>query len=259
MSWFCFGRDPKGTNYFGQMNVAIDLGNTRAKAALFEGSQLLELVEGIPAGALPEWVAAKGAGAAIIGSVNAAAEELQAAITPFCPCMVLHPQLPVPVQKLYRTPETLGADRLAAAVGGWMYGKGRPVLVVDAGTCLTYDYVDGEGRYLGGAISPGLYMRLKAMHTFTARLPLLNHLPLQNPLVGQTTEESMLSGAAHGICAEIEGMAQKFKAEAGLAHILICGGDAKFFETKIKQPIFVVPELVLIGLNEILRYNAPEI
>lgn len=242
------------------MNVAIDLGNTRAKAALFKDGQLLEVVEGILPAALPEWVATKGGAAAIIGSVNAAAEELQAAISPVCKCLILHPQLPVPLQKLYRTPETLGADRLAAAVGGWVYSTGKPVLVIDAGTCLTYDYVDGAGRYLGGAISPGLQMRLKAMHTFTARLPLLTHLPQQNtPLVGQSTEESMLSGAAHGICAEIEGMALKFKAEAGLTHILICGGDAKFFETKIKQPIFVVPELVLLGLNEILRYNAPYI
>ncbi len=241
------------------MNVAIDLGNSRAKAALFEGNQLREVVEGILPAALPEWVAAKGARAAIIGSVNASAEELQAAISPFCDCLILHPDLPVPVQKLYRTPETLGADRLAAAVGGWAYSKGKPVLVIDAGTCLTYDYVDGAGCYLGGAISPGLQMRLKAMHTFTARLPLLTHLPPQTPLVGQSTEESMLSGAANGICAEIEGMALKFKAEAGLAHILICGGDAKFFETKIKQPIFVLPELVLVGLNEILRYNAPYI
>ena len=241
------------------MNVAIDLGNTRAKAGLFSGNFLQEVVEFSQPERIPLWIAEKKAGMAIIGSVNAPTESLQAEIESVCPCLVLNPSLPVPLQKRYKTPQTLGADRLAAAVGGWAYSKGKAVLVLDAGTCLTYDYVNGEGIYLGGAISPGLHMRLKALHNFTARLPLLNHLPLQIPLVGQTTEESMLSGVAHGICAEVEGMIYNFEAEAGPVQLLICGGDAKFFETKINRPIFVIPELVLLGLNEILRYNASKI
>ncbi|WP_017730307.1 type III pantothenate kinase [Nafulsella turpanensis] len=241
------------------MNVAIDLGNTRTKAALFNGTHLLEMEEGLPLEALPQWASERGAKAAIIGSVSAAAEALQAKIEKICPCLVLNPSLPVPLQKKYETPETLGADRLAASVGGWVYRKKHPVLVIDAGTCITYDFVDAEATYRGGAISPGLHMRLKALHNFTARLPLIDHVPEQNPLLGQSTGGSMLSGVVNGLSAEIEGMIRQFEADAGKADVLICGGDAKFFESKINRPIFVVPELVLIGLNEILRYNAPEI
>ena len=241
------------------MNVAIDLGNTRAKAALFDGSQLVELAEGISNEALPQWVSEKKAKAAIIGSVSAAAETLQVEIEKSCPCLMLHPNLPVPLVKKYETPETLGADRLAASVGGWILKEKQAVLVIDTGTCITYDYTDGAGNYHGGAISPGLHMRLKALHNFTARLPLIDHVPEQSPLLGQSTGGSILSGVVNGLSAEIEGMILQFEANAGTAEVLICGGDAKFFESKIKRPIFVIPELVLIGLNEILRYNAPKI
>lgn len=241
------------------MNVAIDLGNTRAKAALFEGNRLIEQAEGLLHEALPQWVAERGAKAAIIGSVSAAAEALQAEIQKSCACLVLHSSLPVPLVKKYDTPETLGADRLAASVGGWILRNRQAVLVIDAGTCITYDFTDAAGNYRGGAISPGLHMRLKAMHNFTARLPLINHVPAQNPLLGQSTGGSMLSGVVNGLSAEIEGMILQFGKKAGKADVIICGGDAKFFESKINRPIFVIPELVLIGLNEILRYNAPEI
>ena len=241
------------------MNVAIDLGNTRAKAALFDGNKLVELAEGLPYEALPQWVSERRAKAAIIGSVSATAEALQTEVERICPCLVLHPNLPVPLVKKYDTPETLGADRLAASVGGWVLQEKQAVLVIDAGTCITYDYTDGAGNYRGGAISPGLHMRLKAMHNFTARLPLVDHVPEQSPLLGQSTGGSMLSGVVNGLSAEIEGMILQFEANAGKADVIICGGDAKFFESKIKRPIFVIPELVLIGLNEILRYNAPKI
>lgn len=240
------------------MYIAIDVGNTRAKAAVFEESRLLELAEGLRPEEVLHWVRQRNPQAVIIGAVGPAAPGLQEQLSRFCPCLLLTPDLPVPVRKNYKTPETLGGDRLAGAIGGMSTFPGEAVLVIDAGTCITYDYVDGAKIYSGGAIAPGLLMRLKAMHTFTASLPLLHEVSPEVSLLGQSTKESMVSGAVHGMCAEIEGMINKFCAKFGEMRVIICGGDAKFFETKIKQSIFVIPELVLIGLNEILRYNAPD-
>ncbi len=238
------------------MNIAVDLGNTRAKTALFEEGKMLELAEGLKPEEVYSWVAARRPSAVIIASVNAQVEEMQKKLSAICPCYELRPDLPVPVKKHYRTPQTLGADRLAAVVGGNSLFPGEGVLVIDAGSCITYDYIDGGANYFGGAIAPGLQMRFKAVHNFTARLPLIDKAPENVPLLGQSTAESLASGVVNGVCAEIEGMISKIEAEYSLNRIIICGGDSKFFETKIKQPIFVIPELVLIGLNEILHYNA---
>jgi type III pantothenate kinase len=239
------------------MYIAIDVGNTRAKAAVFKEGQLEELTEGLRPEDLPVWVEKRKPEAAIIGSVNVDVSLLHEKLSTLCPCLLLSPELPVPLKKEYKTPGTLGADRLAAAVGGMSMFPQEAVMVIDAGTCITYDLVSRQKAYMGGAIAPGLLMRLKAMHNFTARLPLLVEAPPETPLLGQSTKESMESGVVHGMSAEIEGMIDKFKAEFGEMRIIICGGDSKFFETKIKQPIFVIPELVLLGLNEILQYNAP--
>lgn len=238
------------------MKVAIDIGNTRAKAALFSGKELLEIKEGIPLEEVPDWVASKNPSGAIIASVNTAVQELKERVAAVCPCLVLDPDLPVPIKKKYKSPQTLGADRLAASVGGRSIFPAEAVLVIDAGTCITYDYVSAEGIYSGGAISPGVQMRFKALHNFTAGLPLLDNVSLNVPVLGQDTAGSITSGVLHGTCAEVEEMINKFREDLGPFRTIICGGDTKFFETKIKRPIFVVPELVLIGLNEILLYNA---
>lgn len=238
------------------MNVAIDLGNTRAKVALFKGTELVELENKLKPEEVFDWVATRKPQQAIIASVNASTRELQQQLSAFCVCRELNPELPVPVKKHYETPESLGADRLAAAVGGSKLFPGEGILVIDAGSCITYDYVDEQANYLGGAISPGLQMRFKAVHNFTARLPLIEKAPEKVPVLGKNTFESLSSGVVNGACAEIEGMISRVAAENCLNRVIFCGGDAEFFETKIKQPIFVIPELVLIGLNEIIRYNA---
>ena len=238
------------------MNVAIDIGNTRAKVALFNGKELLELMEGIPVQEVPEWAEARNPSGAIIASVSSPVQEVRDRVAAICPCLVLDAQLPVPLEKQYKTPLSLGADRLAASVGAWSLFPAEAVLVIDAGTCITYDFVSAEGVYSGGAISPGLQMRFKALHNFTAGLPLLNNISSAAPVLGQDTAAAITSGVLHGACAELEEMINKFEADLGPFRTIICGGDTKFFETKIKRPIFVVPELVLIGLNEILLYNA---
>jgi type III pantothenate kinase len=128
-------------------------------------------------------------------------------------------------------------------------------LVIDLGTCITYDYIDAEKNYRGGSISPGLHMRFKAMHTFTARLPLLEPAPDEIALTGTDTKQAMQSGVINGITCEIEGIIKEYRKKFGKLHVIFCGGDATFFENKIKESIFVTPELVLVGLNWILEYN----
>ena len=240
------------------MNIAIDLGNTRTKVALFKDKALLELEERLLPEEVVDWVASRQPSGAIIASVNAPVQALKERISVICPCLVLDSLLPVPIKKLYQTPLSLGADRLAASTGAWSLFPEEAVLAIDAGTCITYDLVDIQGNYLGGAISPGLKMRYKALHNFTASLPLLDRVSLNSPVLGQNTESSITSGVVNGTIAELEGMINNFEAEFGPVRTIICGGDSKFFETKIKRPIFVVPELVLIGLNEILLYNAAD-
>jgi type III pantothenate kinase len=127
-------------------------------------------------------------------------------------------------------------------------------LVVDAGTCITCEFIDSQGKYWGGAISPGLSMRFKAMNTFTARLPLVE--PVDNPpLIGDSTVSSMQSGVIHGVVDELDGAIKRYSEKFDDLKVILTGGDCRFFENKLKASIFAVPELVLRGLNSILLYN----
>jgi type III pantothenate kinase len=237
-------------------SIAIDLGNTRAKAALFEDTKLVTLEAGLEINAIADWCKQQQAQHAIIASVGAAAEPLVASLSTIMHTLLLQPGLPLPIQVHYKTPQTLGADRIAAAVGGAAYCAGKAVLVFDAGTCLTHEFITQEGNYLGGAISPGLHMRLRAMHSFTARLPLAALLPGEEPpFTGQSTQECLQSGAYWGMLGEIESTILRYRKISPQLEVILCGGDAKTFENKLKGTIFVVSELVLFGLNEILRYN----
>ncbi len=128
------------------------------------------------------------------------------------------------------------------------------LLVIDAGTCITYEFLDDKQNYHGGAISPGVAMRFESMHTFTAKLPLVK--PLGDvPLIGNTTETCLQSGVIHGITAEIEGVIQRYLYLYPDMKIILCGGDAHFFENKVNHSIFAAPDLVLMGLNRILNYT----
>jgi type III pantothenate kinase len=191
----------------------------------------------------------------IISSVNQDAETISQLIGPFISnVFVLDHQLPVPLLNEYETPQTLGKDRLAAVAGASATHPDKDCLVIDMGTCITYDCIRADRHYLGGSISPGLRMRFKALHTFTARLPLLE--PAADArLIGKNTHDAILSGVINGIVAEIEGIISKYQTIFPKIDVIFCGGDANFFESKIKQRIFVIPELVLIGLNRILEHN----
>ncbi len=236
------------------MNLVIDYGNTRGKAALFEGFSLLEKYFFNTPAELQGWVKGKRLAHILVSSVKMPAEELLGTITHSGQGLILTSTLPLPVLNRYQTPHTLGVDRLAAACGAIQIFPSTPVLVIDAGTCINYECVDEQGQYLGGAISPGLRMRFESVHKFTARLPWV--APLADaPLVGDNTEACIQSGIGNGLIEEINGMIDRYVAKYPAMRVILCGGDAPFFENYMKHPIFVAPDLVLMGLNGILQHN----
>lgn len=161
---------------------------------------------------------------------------------------------PVPLKFDYKSMETLGTDRIAAAVGAHNMFKDTNLLIIQFGTCITMDLVDVKGTFLGGSISPGIEMRLKSMNTFTANLPLVKKKSI-GFLTGQNTEQCMLSGAINGCIAETNGIIEKYIENFSPLRTIITGGDAFFFDKKLKNRIFAVKNLVLLGLNNILNYN----
>ncbi len=154
----------------------------------------------------------------------------------------------------YTTPATLGSDRIAAVAGAYALYPGRDCLVINAGTCLTTDFISRDRIYEGGTISPGINMRFKALNAFTARLPIVEERA-PAPLAGKSTNEAIRSGILNGMTAEVGGMIDRYRAAYPDCDIIITGGDGFFFDRNLKAGIFVAPELILIGLNFILEYN----
>lgn len=244
--------------------LALDLGNTALKYGVFAAAGLQESgVLATPAQLGELWQRCQPAHA-ILASVATEAEaqpwlsELAAVLTqilPFRPGFT-----PVPVRNAYATPHTLGADRLAGGVGAAYLRPGQPTLVVDVGTALKLDFVAADGTYHGGSIAPGLWMRLRALHTFTGRLPLVElpapTAPVQ--LIGDSTASSLLSGVLNGVGAEVNGLVADYRQRYPGLGVLLTGGDVAYVHPRLAPAlglIFVVPELVLVGLDRILRYN----
>ncbi|HRY34012.1 MAG TPA: type III pantothenate kinase [Bacteroidales bacterium] len=238
--------------------LALDVGNTLVKAGVFEGKQLRTvwtertaehtkllmpiLKEGPYAGIILS---------AVTGLDRAFSDTLQEAGR----LVILDEATLLPLRNLYQTPATLGRDRLAAAVGARALFPGRAVLVIVAGTCITYDLVTARGEYLGGSIAPGIRMRFQALNTFTGQLPLLEP-DLQFSLPGTNTRDSILSGVMQGVLLETDAMIARYgEGNPGL-QVVLSGGDADFFENRLKNSIFASPNIVLKGLNEILDYHA---
>jgi type III pantothenate kinase len=236
-------------------NVAVDIGNTGTKYGIFEEGALVE--QGYFKGQdnLPPSLLNHTFDHAIVASVGVSAQSIKERLSVTGKLLELTPQAALPVINLYKSPQTLGADRIAAAVGAHYFFPGRSCLVFDAGTCITHDFVDAQGQYHGGGIAPGLRMKFKALHTFTERLPLVQQIDENFPLTGQSTQESILSGVLGGSVAELNGLIQSYTEKASDLVVILCGGDAGFFEKKLKGRIFVIPELVLIGLHRILTHN----
>uniref|UniRef100_UPI0030D97038 type III pantothenate kinase n=1 Tax=uncultured Salegentibacter sp. TaxID=259320 RepID=UPI0030D97038 len=145
-------------------------------------------------------------------------------------------------------------DRLALVAAGALKYQNKNLLVIDAGTCITFDFKNDKNEYLGGAISPGLQMRLKALHNFTAKLPLVK-LEENITLIGDSTKNSILSGVLNGVAAELDGIIDRYKADYKYLTIILTGGDSQILSKRVKNGIFANPNFLLEGLNYILEFN----
>ncbi len=242
------------------MNLAIDIGNTRIKAGVFDGEALVESMVFDLAGddLVADFARTHNVQNVIVCSVNDEDIDIEAKLPEVLGVVIkLTDRTKLPIVNGYETPGTLGKDRLAAAVGGYHLFKDSNVLIIDAGTCITYDLVTAEGGFSGGNIAPGLNMRLEAMHDYTARLPLVSRGD-ESHFMGKSTEEAVKNGAVQGILLEIEGYIRRLKGEYATLETVLTGGDARYFADLMKTKIFVRSNLVLIGLNEILKVNVAE-
>ncbi len=239
-------------------NLVLDIGNTRAKSAIFQQNKLVE--QAVWAGrtfeVLEKLVAEKRIEKCLISSVAEPNEALFKFLKSKFDVRELDSTTPLPFQNQYATPETLGKDRLAAVAGAQILFPEKNVLVIDFGTCIKYELLTAAGEYLGGNIAPGAEMRLKAMQHFTARLPKPPFFLPENP-VGNSTETALQNGGLRGVIFETEGVIRLFKKKYGILQTILTGGDAQFFEPSLrpKKQICVQPDLVLIGLNAILEFG----
>ncbi|MBR5851345.1 MAG: type III pantothenate kinase [Bacteroidaceae bacterium] len=236
------------------MNLIIDIGNNSAKFFLFKGEQLILHTRKSNSSfdVIDEWNRLYNIEKAIISSVIVETPELSEAISGLqCPVVRFSNSMPLPLEINYRTPHTLGSDRIAAAVGAWNEAPGRNMLVIDAGSAITIDFVGKDGKYNGGNIAPGIKMRLKALHEYTSRLPMVEK-DGDTPTIGYDTETAIRSGVINGICHEIEGYINEFKQKYCDVLVFLTGGDEKPLKNRIKSCIFADKYLVAKGLNRIL-------
>ena len=239
------------------MNLVLDIGNTNVKAAVFEGNSIIKqktVSLGDLGNVIDQYIDQYAPKHLIASSVSATEEELSTLIGERLPWFLFKSNQSLPISVEYNSIETLGTDRIAGVMAAFGEYSNKNTLVIDAGTCITYDLLTNDNRYFGGAISPGVELRYKSLHTFTKSLPQLS--AKNNPsLIGQTTDESMHSGVLNGIVFEINGVINAYKERFGNLVVLVTGGDSKYFAKELKNTIFADQNLVLKGLNKILEYH----
>ncbi len=239
------------------MNLVIDIGNTSVKVGIFEHNNIIDTryQAGCSLSFLTEYLKDFQVTQAIIASVIELDESNSQWLEKNCfPVIKLDHTTPIPITNLYKSPQTLGYDRLAAVVGANEQFPGRDILVVDAGTAITYEFIDAQDRYHGGNISPGMQMRFKALNQYTGRLPLVK---AEGKLLsmGEDTETAIRAGVIKGIEFEISGYITSLKHKYPELLVFLTGGDEFSFDTNVKNIIFADSFLVLKGLNRILNYN----
>jgi type III pantothenate kinase len=239
------------------MNLALDFGNTSVKAGLFKGRELAEVrTFHTPHDLEKSQEFFEQASHCIVGSVTKQHEGFESLLSPNCKLVEFTSKTNIPLNNTYQTASTLGSDRLAASIGAFSLYPDLNVLVIDAGTCLKFNFTNSKNEYVGGAISPGLQMRFRALHEYTAKLPLVKFDESFHKLVGQSTEESILSGVLNGFIGETNYIIEQYKQQYPELTIVVTGGDEPFLSKHLKSRIFAHPNLVLKGLNEILIYNS---
>ncbi|NEU10313.1 type III pantothenate kinase [Flavihumibacter sp. R14] len=243
-------------------NLVVDIGNSRTKLAVFNNREIchFETHESADRVLINRLLDQNEITGSIISSVRDDISTLEAVLIDRTRYTRFSATAQKKINLSYRTPETLGLDRLAGVIGARSLYPDRNCLSIDAGTCITYDAVDSSGEYSGGSISPGLAMRFNAMHMLTGRLPLINLDEQFYDWHGHDTVTSMLSGVQNGAFLEVKGFIEVYSSHYPDLQIILCGGDANYFDTRLKNSIFAhtfktEPHLVLIGLNEVIYQN----
>lgn len=245
------------------MNLVIDIGNTRTKLCLFDGRTLVaqKIADGCTLLGTDRFLAEtqeateQGLEGAIVSTTADLHEDAQRQLAALpCPVLPFTSATHIPIANHYGSPGTLGMDRLAAAIGAWEQKPGRPLLIIDAGTCITIDFVSAEGAYKGGNISPGMQMRLQAMSEHTAHLPLVLAQG-ETPELGYDTETAIRAGVIRGIRHETEGYMRRYMAKYPDLYVFLTGGDAISLADCRESRIFADPLLVARGLNCVLNHN----
>jgi len=239
-------------------NICIDAGNTLIKIAITEDSEVRSVAAFslLDTDKVLQYVASlPQVGTCIVSSVSAVDQAIiDVVLQKSERFMELTADTPVPIRNLYKTPETLGKDRLAAIVGAHSLFPNRDILVFDVGTALTIDFIDGEGNYHGGNISPGLNMRFRALHDYTKKLPLLSQTDDYH-LLGDDTSAAIVSGVQFGMVFEMKSYIDHFVRKKPHLVKILTGGDIIFLENKFECNIFAAPNLVFIGLEKIIEFN----
>lgn len=238
------------------MNLVLDFGNTRIKSALFNKNELL--LKQVFDSENDLFLALDGLSnikncliASVTNNHQSSFDKLSARFN----TMLFKADTPIPLKNLYQSALSLGSDRLAASVGAFSMYPNQNVLTIDAGTCIKYNFVNAQNQYLGGAISPGLPMRLKAMHHYTHALPLVEADLNYDKLTGQSTTESLLTGALLGAACEVEAMIARYLQLDPDLVVVVTGGDMDYLCKQVKSRLFASQNLLLIGLNTILNFN----
>jgi type III pantothenate kinase len=240
------------------MNLIIDIGNTRVKLAVYEGDEMLQKNIS-PKNEYLNYIKKTikifpKIKHGIISSVDFFTKEEEEELKKIIHLHILDNKTVLPFKNLYQTPKTLGIDRIALIAAAAYQFKNNNTLVIDAGTCVTYDFINDKNEYLGGAISPGLSMRYKALNELTAKLPLLVAND-DNYFIGNSTESSIHSGVINGLVNEIDANILQYKQSFNNLTVILTGGDTNFLSKRLKSSIFANSNFILEGLNHLLQIN----
>jgi len=240
-----------GKNY-----ITVDMGNTRIKIGFFDKGRLVNLLvwKGIEDFRKQGFIAGLRGATVIVSSVHDDKNLLELLSDSADKYYYLTQHTPTPVRTLYKTPDTLGKDRIAAVVGAHAAFPDKNILVFDIGTCMTYDLIDQGGTHRGGNIAPGLHLRYRSMHEGTAKLPRVNPR-LNGDILGVDTISALQNGGLFGLICEIEGIATRIAKEFRNFGLVLTGGDAELIGNQLSIPYQLRPNLVLEGLYEIAKYN----
>jgi len=240
------------------MLLAIDIGNTQVKLAVFEQNTLLDKkiapLSGWKIEAQNYLKLFSKIDALVVASVGNSDENDFFEYNSRLKVLFITQDTKFPFTNSYSTPKTLGIDRMVLATGAVQLYPNQNRLVIDAGTCITYDFIDSNNVYHGGAISPGIRLRYESLHNYTAKLPLLT-MESPDALIGNSTMQSIHSGIVNGIAFELDGFISSILDRNDNFIIILTGGDAEFLAKRLKNTIFANPNFLLESLNQTFQYN----